>query len=99
MKILDHIRFVIVEPKTPGNIGSLCRACKNMGISDIVLVNPVEYLVSETYRMGWGSEDLINTLKVVSTFDEAIQDAHCIIGTTMRTRDYHPPLFSPKDLV
>ncbi len=31
-----------------------------MSIENVILVNPVEYLVDETFKFGWGSEDLIH---------------------------------------
>jgi tRNA C32,U32 (ribose-2'-O)-methylase TrmJ len=34
------IRFVLVETTHPGNIGAVARAMKNMGLTDLVLVNP-----------------------------------------------------------
>ena len=36
MKTMD-IRFVLVEPSHPGNIGGAARAMKNMGLDELVL--------------------------------------------------------------
>jgi len=38
--MLDRIRIVLVRPSGPANIGSVCRAMKNTGLSDLVLVEP-----------------------------------------------------------
>ena len=59
---LENITLIIVEPKKPGNIGSICRACKNMNITNIVLVNPCDYNVEEVYKLGWASEDIIKNI-------------------------------------
>lgn len=37
---LDRIRFVLVEPTHPGNIGAVARAMKTMGLTRLHLVNP-----------------------------------------------------------
>ena len=31
---------VVVEPETPGNVGTIARAMKNFGLSDLKLVDP-----------------------------------------------------------
>ncbi len=36
----DNIRFILVEPKEPGNAGSTARAIKNMGFRKLALVKP-----------------------------------------------------------
>jgi TrmH family RNA methyltransferase len=38
--MLDRIRIVLVRPIRPGNVGAVCRAMMNMGLSDLVLVTP-----------------------------------------------------------
>ena len=35
-----EIRIVLVEPMYQGNVGSVARAMKNFGYTDLVLVNP-----------------------------------------------------------
>lgn len=37
---LSAIRIVLVETSHPGNIGSVARAMKTMGLSQLFLVNP-----------------------------------------------------------
>jgi tRNA/rRNA methyltransferase len=38
--IFTRLRIVLVETSRPGNIGSVARAMKTMGFSDLVLVQP-----------------------------------------------------------
>jgi len=38
--MLDQIRIVLVRPIRSGNVGAVCRAMVNMGLSDLVLVSP-----------------------------------------------------------
>ena len=40
MKAYEQFAFVLVRPKSAGNIGSAARAMKNMGFGDLRLVAP-----------------------------------------------------------
>ena len=45
---LSSIRITLVEPEGPFNIGSVARIMKNMGLSELALVKPVDlYLMDE----------------------------------------------------
>ena len=41
--IKNQIDIVLVETSHPGNIGSVARAMKTMGLSNLILVNPKEF--------------------------------------------------------
>jgi TrmH family RNA methyltransferase len=96
---LSNIDIIAIEPQHPGNIGAICRACKNMGISQIVLVNPGPYDVEETYKLGWGSEDLIKNIIVLPDFDALLSRYHLLIGTTNRKKDNQVPLYTPTEIM
>ncbi|HCQ49288.1 MAG TPA: RNA methyltransferase, partial [Achromobacter sp.] len=36
----SRVRFIMVNPSHPGNVGSAARAIKTMGFSELVLVEP-----------------------------------------------------------
>jgi tRNA (cytidine32/uridine32-2'-O)-methyltransferase len=40
--MLDNIRIVLVNTSHTGNIGSVARAMKTMGLSKLTLVDPVQ---------------------------------------------------------
>lgn len=46
-------------------------------------------------KMAHRSLDIIKKARVVSTFDEAVEEMHFIVGTTMRKRQLNYPLYSP----
>jgi len=57
---LERIHIVLVEPKNAGNIGSVVRAMKNMGLSRLHLVNPVPFRDEvEQRKMGYRSQEII----------------------------------------
>ncbi len=98
MPSLPNIHFILIEPQHPGNIGSVCRACKNLGISNIWLINPIEFRVEETYKLGWGSRDLIDSIRVSDTLEPVLRNMQVVIGTTHRRRHSHPPLWTPREI-
>ena len=82
-----RIRIVLVEPKVPGNIGAVARAMTTMGLSRLVLVNPVEFRQeSEARWMAHGAGEILDNASVVPTLDEALKDLAFVVGTTNRTR-------------
>lgn len=100
MKVnLKNISFVLVEPKNAGNIGSLSRLCKNMGISSVYLVNPCDYQVPQTTKLGWAAEDVLQEMKTISSLDEIFPKVQILIGTTNRMRKNMSPLFTPKEII
>lgn len=89
-----EIKFVLVEPQTPGNIGAAARAIKTMGFTKICLVNPCNYLDDEAKWLAHGSYDILQNAQVVSTFEESLSEVDFVVGTTAKNRsvreDYYP---------
>lgn len=85
-KHLNRVRIVLVEPNHPGNIGGAARAMKNMGQSDLWLVNPKRFPDPQADWRAAGSLDLLDATTVVATVDEAIADCHWVVGTSTRSR-------------
>lgn len=84
---LDNIRIILCEPQGPLNIGSVARAIKGMGINDLWLVNPIEFLNhKETWYMAHGAQDIIQNCRVVENLSQALDGVHFLVGTTHRRR-------------
>jgi len=96
---LDNVSIILVEPQNPGNIGSIARVCKNLGISSVILVNPCDYLVGEAFRLGKNAKDVLYSMRVVESLDDCLKDHHILVGTTQRRRDKQTPFFSPPKLI
>ena len=93
---LKNIRIILLEPREPGNIGSVARAIKGMGLSQFYLVNPVPFLnVSATWYMAHGATEIVENCCVVETLEEALEGIHFVVGTTHRLRDPKLPAASP----
>ncbi|HOO54184.1 MAG TPA: RNA methyltransferase [Methanothrix sp.] len=97
-----RLRVVLVEPIYEGNVGSVARAMKNFGFSDLVLVRPCEI---EDFGLAMASHarDLIEGAKVVESLGEAVAGANLVVGTTgvrglSTDRHLRIPSLSPKEL-
>lgn len=90
--MLKNVRIVLVETFHPGNIGAAARALKNMGLSQLWLVNPRDFPSDEAHSRAAGATDLLESARVVQSLEEAIADCQLIIGTSARERAYDLPL-------
>ncbi|MGL5062597.1 MAG: RNA methyltransferase, partial [Microcoleus sp.] len=81
--VLTNIRIVLVEPAGPLNVGSVARIMKNMGLHQLVLVNPqCDYLGEEARLMAVRAADILETAKVVETLPAALTGCTRAIATT-----------------
>lgn len=84
---LDLIRIVLVEPAGPLNVGSVARVMKNMGLSQLVLVNPqCDFLGKEARQMAVHAADVLERSQVVETLPDALVSCRRAIATTGRDR-------------
>ena len=98
MGTLTNIAVVLVEPKTPGNIGSVARVMKNTGLSRLILVNPVDLDLPEARWMAHASGDILSDAHKVFAIEEALADATMVIGTTHQTGRRRGHLYTPKEV-
>lgn len=79
---------VVVEPETPGNVGTIARAMKNFGVSDLKLVDPPEIEEgSEAYGFaGHAREDVLPNADTV-TFEEIVESYHTVGFTAITGED------------
>ena len=78
-----NIRIVLVEPAGPLNVGSVARVMKNMGLHQLILVNPqCDYLGEEARLMAVRAADILETAKVVESLPAALVGCVRAIATT-----------------
>ncbi len=75
-------RIVLVGPKFPGNVGAVARSMANFGLRDLVLVNPSCELNDDAYCRAKHGSFLLDNVRVVSTFQEAVEDCFLVAGTS-----------------
>jgi tRNA/rRNA methyltransferase/tRNA (cytidine32/uridine32-2'-O)-methyltransferase len=94
--ILDSAVVVLYEPQNPINIGATVRAMKNMGVSRLRLVNPVEYDAIRIEGIAHGTMDLIERIERFDDFDAAVADCVHVVGFTARRRSAKLRVIDPK---
>ncbi|MEO6862847.1 MAG: RNA methyltransferase [Microcoleus sp.] len=94
-----NIRIVLVEPAGPLNVGSVARVMKNMGLRQLILVNPqCDHLGEEARLMAVRAADILETAKVVESLPAALVGCVRAIATTGDDARSHPmQLEAPAD--
>ena len=95
--IKNQIDIVLVETSHPGNIGSVARAMKTMGLKNLILVNPKEFPSKEAFMLSGNAQDVIEEAIVVDTLEEAIKDSTNIYATSARTRTISWPIITSEE--
>lgn len=95
----NNISIVLVEPQSSGNVGSVARAMRNTGFSDLVLVNPCDYMNNDAWSMACKADDVLKSARVYPTLDECIKDAGILIGTTRRMGRIRYPVLTLQEAV
>ncbi|MDE0422059.1 MAG: RNA methyltransferase [Gammaproteobacteria bacterium] len=80
------IRFVLVEPSHPGNIGGAARAMKTMGFADLAIVNPQRFPDPQAIWRAAGAVDVVDGARVFAGVEQAIADCGWVVGTSARSR-------------
>lgn len=84
-KALRNFKVVLVGTLYGGNVGSVCRAMANCGMSELRLVAPDPGLTWEFARqMAVHATDVLDARKTFATLREAVADCVAVAGTSRR---------------
>lgn len=95
--MLQNIRVVLVNTSHPGNIGGAARAMKNMGLSRLVLVQPLDFPAADASARASGADDVLSNAIVVDSLEQALVGCSMAIGTSARERSIPWPLLDPRE--
>ena len=93
---LSEVKIVLVRTFHPGNIGSAARAMKTMGLSQLVLVQPLDFPNEQANTMAAGAEDMLTNVQVVDSVLEAVSDCSVVAACSARSRGYDLPPMEPR---
>ena len=85
------INIVLVETSHPGNIGSVARAMKTMGLTRLSLVNPRNFPSGEATALSGNATDVLEAATVYDSIDEAIEKSTFVYATSSRNRTIQWP--------
>lgn len=97
--VLNNIRIVLVSPIYSGNIGSICRAMKNCGLSQLVIAEPRHTIENlEAQKMALHASDIFENRREYPTLAAAVADCGLVVGTTARLGLYRCHAKTPRDV-
>ena len=86
------INIVLVDTIHPGNIGSVARAMKTMGLSRLSLVNPRIFPSDDAIALSGNATDVLKNTKIYKNIREAIKDSTFVYATSSRDRSIQWPI-------
>ncbi|AGF46713.1 tRNA/rRNA methyltransferase [Candidatus Kinetoplastibacterium desouzaii TCC079E] len=85
--IFSKVNFILVEPTHPGNVGSSARALKNMGFSNLIIVNPKNNKITENIeaiKLASNAQDILIKSKIFTSLEQALENTTFSIALTAR---------------
>lgn len=96
-KVLDDIRIVLVGPLYGGNIGSVCRAMANMGLSDLAIADARPVDMNEARMMACHATEILESRTEYPTMADAVADCGLVMGATARLGLYRQHAKTPRE--
>jgi tRNA/rRNA methyltransferase len=98
--LFKRLRFVLVETSRAGNVGSVARAMKTMGFSDLVLVSPRcddPLHDPEAVAFASGAIDVLEGARIVESIGDALDGCNFAAAVSARLREFSPPVWTPRE--
>ena len=94
---LENIRIVLLSPLYGGNVGSVCRAMANTGLSDLVIAAPRSIDLKEARMMACHADGILAQRREAPDLAAAVADCGIVMGTTARGGLYRQHARSPRE--
>ena len=82
--VLSDIAIILCRASEPGNVGAVCRAMKNMGLSQLRMVAPGPMDETPLLARTVHAEDVWRNARFFDTLVAAVADCSLVVGTTRR---------------
>lgn len=96
-RALDRVVVVLYQPQDLVNIALVVRAMKNMDLTRLCLVEPAEFDGWRITGIAHDTSEIVDAVRIVDTFEEAVQDVVRVIATTGRRRAKRQEWSEPRD--
>lgn len=94
---LDRIVVVLYQPQDLVNIALVVRAMKNMDLTRLCLVSPGDFSAWRITGIAHDTSEIVEAVRIVDTFEEAVQDVIRVVATTGRRRAKRQEWSEPHD--
>ncbi len=81
---LDRIEIVLSRPQYSGNIGSVCRAMKTMGLTHLAVVPSAEYDETQIKTYSIHAYDIWQNRRIFNTLEDALGGSVLSVASTRR---------------
>jgi tRNA/rRNA methyltransferase len=96
-KLNERLATVLCETSHPGNIGSVARAMKVMGFTQLRLVAPKTFPSPEAVTLSSNASDVLDSATVHDSLEAAIATSTLSFAFTARPRDLGTPALTVRD--
>jgi tRNA/rRNA methyltransferase len=98
MRALLNTKVVLVRPLYGGNVGSVCRAMMNMGLSQLVIAEPrTPFNAHDAMKWSLNARPIWEQRQEFATLQEAVADCSLVAGTTGREGLYTSHVRTPRE--
>ena len=92
-----NITVILFSPKYPENVGSVARACMNMGCDNIILVDPRMWDLEKALPLATvHARPLLESMRIEPDLATAVAPFSMVYGTTARTGGWRKAIRSPE---
>jgi tRNA/rRNA methyltransferase/tRNA (cytidine32/uridine32-2'-O)-methyltransferase len=98
VSVLDQVVIVLNEPQDPINIAATIRAMKNMGVSKLRLVNPVQYDPWRIEGIAHGTRDLVDQITHFDSLQSALADCVKVAAFAGKRRAVRWAVATPREM-
>jgi TrmH family RNA methyltransferase len=100
MDKINNIRIVLVRPKYSLNIGSVCRAMKTMGLTNLIINGPKPKDFHLAYKTALHAGDILERVKIVNNLEDGLRDVSLTAAVTRRQGKWRKPFsITPEELI
>lgn len=96
---LKNISIVLKQPRYSENIGAVARAMRNMGIHQLVIVDPQNFELNNALKLATHfASDIIEKSRICSDLQKALAPFHYVVGATARIGGQRQVIHTPSKL-
>ncbi|WP_456325337.1 RNA methyltransferase [Desulfonauticus submarinus] len=95
---LNNLTVILVRPKFSENIGSVARACANMGCPNLYLVSPQNFSLDKACPLATPKGmKILEKASIFTQLSDALKDFHSVFGTTARIGGWRKGILLPEE--
>lgn len=94
---LKRIEIVLCRPRYGGNIGSVARIVKNMGLGGLNLVLPEEAGIPEARMLAASAADVLERAGTSDSLEEALKRRDIVLGASRRVKSARTRIMTSRE--